>query len=91
MKRVNFQDIATAAGVSKTTVFRAFHGRGINAETRKKILAVAEKLGYRANPLVQAWMTQVRSSRPRAYQGRERWPTFRPIFPNLECLNRGRC
>jgi DNA-binding LacI/PurR family transcriptional regulator len=69
MGRPNFQTIADAAGVSKTTVFRAFHGKGVNARTRRRVLSIARKLGYKANPLVQAWMTQVRTSRALQYQG----------------------
>lgn len=67
--RANFQTIADAAGVSKTTVCRAFHGRGVNARTRVKVLKEARRQGYQANPLVQAWMTQVRGSRAKHFQG----------------------
>jgi len=45
--RVGIRDVAAAAGVSPTTVSHALSGaRAINAETRIRVLDVAQKLGY---------------------------------------------
>ncbi|MGY3565191.1 LacI family DNA-binding transcriptional regulator [Sinomonas sp. RB5] len=44
-------DIASAAGVSKSTVSRSFtRPDSVNAETRERVLAVAAQLGYSAAP-----------------------------------------
>lgn len=51
-------DVARAAGVAPSTVSRAFSRPGrVNAETAERIRAVAEELGYRANPLARALPT----------------------------------
>ncbi|KMM46976.1 LacI family transcriptional regulator [Cellulomonas sp. A375-1] len=51
-------DVATAAGVAPSTVSRAFSRPGrVNAETAARIRAVADELGYRANPLARALPT----------------------------------
>ena len=48
--RAGIHKIAKLAGVSIGTVDRALHGRaGISSATRKKVLAIAEKLHYRPN------------------------------------------
>lgn len=47
---IKLKDLAEKLGISIGTIDRALHGRpGINAETRKRILEAAEKLGYRRN------------------------------------------
>lgn len=47
MKRVGIREIAKLANVSPGTVDRAMHGRkGITEETRRRILAIAESVGY---------------------------------------------
>jgi LacI family transcriptional regulator len=52
--------IAEVAGVSRMTVSRVLRNAGYTAaDTRARVLAVAEKLGYRPNPLVSALMTQI--------------------------------
>ncbi len=49
--RVTIHDVARAAGVSTTTVSNALTGGGrIGATTRARVLEVAERLGYSANP-----------------------------------------
>lgn len=51
MSRPTIVELAKAAGVSVTTVSHAFSGRRyVDPETRKRIEAIAEKIGYRANP-----------------------------------------
>lgn len=50
IKRIKLTDIATAAGVSKVTVSRAFsNSEKIKEETKNKILGLAEKMGYFPN------------------------------------------
>jgi len=59
------QDIADATGYARSTVSLALRNHpSLPAETREKIHAAAEKLGYRPNPLVAALMTQLRSKKP---------------------------
>lgn len=49
------QDIADIVGCSSGTVSRAINNRpGINAETRRRILAVMEEVGYRPNAIAQS-------------------------------------
>ncbi len=49
---VTIKNVAAAAGVSYQTVSRAINGyTDINAETRQKVLQIAEELGYRPNRL----------------------------------------
>jgi LacI family transcriptional regulator, repressor for deo operon, udp, cdd, tsx, nupC, and nupG len=51
-------DVASAAGVAPSTVSRAFARPGrVKAETAAHIRAVAEQLGYRANPMARALST----------------------------------
>lgn len=53
----NIRQVAQAAGVSLITASRAISGRGSVAEaTRKRVMAVAERLKYRPNRLVSAVM-----------------------------------
>lgn len=52
-RRVTIQEVARAAGVSKTTVSVVLNGRagavGIRQATREVVLATSERLGYRPN------------------------------------------
>jgi DNA-binding LacI/PurR family transcriptional regulator len=49
------RDVARAAGVSVATASLAINGQpGVAEETRRRIVAAAEQLGYRANPQAQA-------------------------------------
>ncbi len=58
-KRVTGSDVAREAGVSKWTVNRAFTpGASIKPESRERVLAVAERLGYRPNLLARSFATQ---------------------------------
>ncbi|HEV7250314.1 MAG TPA: LacI family DNA-binding transcriptional regulator [Shinella sp.] len=51
MAKSTIVELARAAGVSPTTVSHAFSGRRyVDPETRAKILALADEIGYRANP-----------------------------------------
>jgi len=52
---VGIRDVAKAAGVSVATASLALNGQpGVAEETRRRIVAAAEQLGYRANPQAQA-------------------------------------
>lgn len=52
--KITTKDLARMCGVSVTTIHRALHGTGrISAETRGMILDMAEKYGYRPDPLAR--------------------------------------
>lgn len=58
---VKLTDAAREAGVGYGTASRAISGRGsVDAATRDKVLAAAEKLGYRTNAMARA----LRKTRP---------------------------
>ncbi|MFI0422242.1 LacI family DNA-binding transcriptional regulator [Spongiactinospora sp. 9N601] len=51
---VTIRDVAAASGVSIGTVSKVLNGRGkLRAETRARVSAVADRLGFRPNPLAQ--------------------------------------
>ena len=64
MAAVTLQDVADRAGVHRSTVALALrdHPR-IPEDTRRRLRALAEKLGYRPNPLVAALMKSRRTGR----------------------------
>lgn len=50
MKPITIEDVARLSGVSRGTVSRVINGsQNVNRETRKRVLEVIEKLGYRPN------------------------------------------
>jgi LacI family transcriptional regulator len=54
-RQVGIRDVARIAGVSVATASLALNGRpGVAEETRRRAVAAAEQLGYRANPQAQA-------------------------------------
>lgn len=55
LRRITIRAVAEAAGVSVTTVSFALsdQGRHVNPETRARVRAVADQLGYRPNPSAQ--------------------------------------
>lgn len=62
-KRVNIADVAREADVSAQTVSRALNNKGeISAETRKRVLEIVERLGYRPNTLARGLVTQKTST-----------------------------
>jgi LacI family transcriptional regulator len=62
---VTFQQIALAAGVSKATVSLALRDDPrITEPIRVRVRAIAEKLGYRPNPLISIHMAHLRGMRP---------------------------
>lgn len=61
--------VADAAGVSQMTVSRALGGQGrIAEETRAKIKAIADRLGYRPDPEVAKLMHHLRVRKRRRFQ-----------------------
>lgn len=62
-------DVAKAVGVSKNTVSLALRASPrIAAETRTRIVQVAESMGYQLNPTVSHLMAHLRQSRSPGYQ-----------------------
>lgn len=54
MSKPTISDVARVAGVSKTTVSHAYSNRRhVDPETRKRIFAIAEEIGYRPNRAAQ--------------------------------------
>lgn len=57
-KQASLTDVAAVAGVSHMTVSRVVNGTGpVRAETRVKVNAAIEKLGYRPNSVARALVT----------------------------------
>lgn len=59
-RRVRLEDVADAAGVSKSIASRVLNGDptvSVRDETRMRIATVARQLGYRPNPLARALAT----------------------------------
>jgi LacI family transcriptional regulator len=55
---ITLKSIAKAAGVDISTVSRALAGNyGVNDATRKKVLAIAEEVGYRPNLMARSLVT----------------------------------
>jgi LacI family transcriptional regulator len=83
---VTIRQLASQAGVSRTTVSLALrHHPSIPDETRDKILKVAEKMGYRPDPVVSTLMNHLRVQRSKRvtekiayltfWREREKWKT----------------
>jgi LacI family transcriptional regulator len=54
IRQVLLKDLAQAAGVSEATASRALSGSGrISQKTRQRVRALAESMGYQANPLAR--------------------------------------
>jgi len=57
-RAVTIVDVAALAGVSIGTVSKALNGRGqLRAETRGRVLAAAEQLGFRPNPFARGLLS----------------------------------
>lgn len=53
-ERINIYDIAKMANVSTTTVYKVIHGKkGVGEDTRRSILDIVEKYGYKTNTIAQ--------------------------------------
>jgi LacI family transcriptional regulator len=69
-RTVTLDDIAKAAGLSRSTVSYALRNNPLaSAETRAQVQALAQSMGYKPNPLVSALMTHRRGSRSIESQG----------------------
>jgi DNA-binding LacI/PurR family transcriptional regulator len=65
MQAVTLAEVARVAGVHKATAARALNrDPRITAETRQAVEAAAEKLGYKVNHLLSAWMSTRRRQVP---------------------------
>jgi LacI family transcriptional regulator len=95
---ITIRAIAAKAKCHHTTVSRALRGHpGIPAETREHILRIAERMGYRPNPVVSAWMSHRRAANQPApslkicfvvrLRDRKRWteaPSFTRYYAGAE-------
>lgn len=82
--------IARETGYALATVSYALRDHAkVSAETRQKIQAVAQRLGYRPNPLVTSVMAQVRAANPPRYGGTlvclSRWKDAAPELDPDAC------
>jgi len=65
MKAITLADVARKAGVHKATAARAINrDPRITEETRQRVTEAAEKLGYKVNHLLSAWMRTRRRGLP---------------------------
>lgn len=65
MKPITLADVGREAGVHKATAARALNqDPRITEETKARVRAAAEKLGYRVNHLLAAWMSTRRRGVP---------------------------
>ncbi len=68
------EDMAREAGVNRSTVSRALRGDPrISQSERERICKIAQRMGYRPNPMITALMERVRQSRPPAFQSVLAW------------------
>jgi len=73
-KRVTQQDIATELGLHRSTVSLALRNSpSIPLKTREQVFAVAEKLGYRPDPMLSALAAYRERHRPQGYEGTLAW------------------
>jgi DNA-binding LacI/PurR family transcriptional regulator len=73
---VTMRDIAHAAGVAQSTVSRALRNDPrISVDVRRRVTAKAREMGYRPNPFVSAFTSQVRTHRRS------------PVQPNITLLD----
>lgn len=82
------QTIADLAGVSKMSVSRILRGHPHhNKETKRKVLGIAKRLGYRPNPLISALMTNLGQKKSSPYSPVigliHTLPHGQPLHPNM--------
>jgi DNA-binding LacI/PurR family transcriptional regulator len=71
---VTQREIAIAAGVSRSAVTRALRDDPqISRAECDRIQRIAEKMGYRPNPMINALMTQLRTGKPAGFQAVLGW------------------
>jgi LacI family transcriptional regulator/LacI family fructose operon transcriptional repressor len=67
LERISMADVAVKAGVSQSTVSRALKDNPrISIAQRRRVLRIAQSLGYRPHPLVSALMAVRRAPRGRS-------------------------
>jgi LacI family transcriptional regulator len=77
LKVVNISDVAKKAGCSKATVSYALRGKpGVSAVEARRILKIADRMGYRPNPLLGVHMAHIRRRAVRPYQATLGFITF---------------
>ena len=75
-KRVTQKDIAAETGVTQTTVSLALRGHhSIPAATRKRILAAAQRLRYRPDPMLASLVAYRSNLKRPVFQGTLAWLT----------------
>lgn len=78
-KTVTSKDVAALAGVSQSTVSRAFSDESkLTFETRRRVLEAAEELGYRPNAIARGLI-----SSKTGFIGVVKGPTYNPMFGDL--------
>ncbi len=85
---VTQREIARAAGLSQTAVSLALrHGAGIPVATAERVRAVAQRLGYRPDPLISALMSQRQARTGARLRAKV---AFLTAFPSREGWRRSR-
>ena len=73
-RRVTIREIADEVGLHFTTVARALRdSQAVRPATKERILAVAERLGYRRDPFVSALCSYRSEQRQKGYRGNLTW------------------
>ena len=87
-EKVSIYTVAEAAGVSYGTVSRVLNNRqDVNAETRQRVLDVAQRLGYVPNPIARGLSTSMTSAFGILVPGLTD-PFFMPIAQGVEQVAR---
>ena len=70
MRRITLKDVAADAGLSVSCTARALKGRpGFPASTCARVRKIADKLGYRPDPMLMALAAYRQSRKPVSFQG----------------------
>ncbi len=78
-RRTTIRDVAAEAGVHAATVSRALRNHpSIPEETRLKVQAAAERLGYRPDPMLASLMAYRQATQPTHYNATLAWVTNHP-------------
>ncbi len=78
--RVTLKEIAGKLGISRMTVSVALRGKtGVSETTRRRVLEIAEKLGYQPDPEVSNLMSRICSKTPTATKSSLALVTFGPV------------
>lgn len=87
--QVTAEEVARAAGVSRSAVSRSFTpGASVSKSTREAVMAAATELGYRPNAMARSLMTQ-RSNLVAVIMGQLRNPFFTDMLGQFEQEFRG--